>query len=98
MRDASTTKEASERGYRSFSLFLHPFILGVMNQGHSSRYYVADLDAPSTTNLLTPSTQPSVQAALVRGPKMFRSTLSSSSLVGFFSFSLSVFSVASHLI
>ncbi|KAH9984637.1 glycoside hydrolase family 16 protein [Russula compacta] len=46
------------------------------------RYYVADLDTPSTstTNLLTPSAQPSVQAALIRGPRTVRSTLSSTSL------------------
>ncbi|KAI9513053.1 beta-glucan synthesis-associated [Russula earlei] len=46
--------------------------------GSSNRYYVADLDSPSTTSLLTPG-QSSVQAALLRGPK-FRSTFSSSSL------------------
>ncbi|KAN0121672.1 beta-glucan synthesis-associated protein [Russula decolorans] len=43
-----------------------------------NKYYVADLDSPSTTNLLTPR-QPSVQAALVRGPAI-KSTLSSTSL------------------
>lgn len=45
-----------------------------------NKYYVADLDSPSTANLLTPR-QPSVQAALVRGPgSTIRSTLSSTSL------------------
>ena len=44
-----------------------------------NKYYVADLDSPSTTNLLTPR-QPSVQAALVRGPAI-KPTLSSTSLV-----------------
>ncbi|KAI0305008.1 beta-glucan synthesis-associated [Russula brevipes] len=43
------------------------------------RYYASDFDTPSTTNLLTPSGQPSVQAALARGPRI-RPTLSSASL------------------
>ncbi|KAI0307689.1 beta-glucan synthesis-associated [Multifurca ochricompacta] len=50
-----------------------------MSQG-PTRYYVADLDTPSTTNLLTPSGQQSVQAALLRGPRSIRPTLSSASL------------------
>ncbi|KAI0271413.1 beta-glucan synthesis-associated [Gloeopeniophorella convolvens] len=49
-----------------------------MSRG-TSPYYVADLDSPSTTNLLTPSRQPSVQAALARGPRSLRSTVSSAS-------------------
>ncbi|KAH9969089.1 beta-glucan synthesis-associated protein [Russula dissimulans] len=44
----------------------------------SNKYDVSDLDTPSTTNLL-PSGQPSVQAALLRGPR-FRSTIGSHSL------------------
>ncbi|KAH9996454.1 glycoside hydrolase family 16 protein [Russula vinacea] len=45
-----------------------------------NRYYVADLDSPSTTNLLSPR-QPSVQAALLRGPgPRIKSSLSTTSL------------------
>ncbi|KAH9982345.1 beta-glucan synthesis-associated [Lactifluus volemus] len=50
------------------------------SQLSSRKYYAADLDAPSTANLLTPSNQQSVQAALLQGPKMIRSTFSSTSL------------------
>ncbi len=46
------------------------------------RYYVADLDSPSATNLLSPR-QPVVQAALSRAPTT-RSTFSSASLVSVF--------------
>ncbi|KAI0257679.1 beta-glucan synthesis-associated [Lactifluus subvellereus] len=59
------------------------------------RYNVADLDTPSsTTNLLNPSGQSSVQAALLRGPRTMRSTLSSASL---FSLSPDPESWGSHL-
>jgi hypothetical protein len=50
------------------------------------QYRVADLDTPSTTNLLSPSGHSSVQAALVQGPRSVRATPSSTSLVGLFSF------------
>ncbi|KAN0135670.1 Beta-glucan synthesis-associated [Lactarius tabidus] len=43
-------------------------------------YQVSDLDTPSTTNLLSPSGHPSVQAALLRGPRSMRANLSSASL------------------
>jgi hypothetical protein len=68
------------------------------SQLSSRKYYAADLDAPSTANLLTPSNQQSVQAALLQGPKMIRSTFSSTSLVGLFSFSLSRLPLASPII
>jgi hypothetical protein len=56
-----------------------------------NRYYVADLDSPSTTNLLTPK-QPSVQAALLRGPgPRIKSSLSTTSLVGFYYYLSPVF-------
>lgn len=49
------------------------------------RYYAAAstsaLNTPSTANLLPPSPNSGVQAALARGPKSLRSTVSSVSLV-----------------
>ena len=57
-----------------------------MPSSRGPQYRVADLDTPSTTNLLSPSGHPSVQAALVQGPRSVRATTSSTSLVGLFSF------------
>ncbi|KAH9039938.1 beta-glucan synthesis-associated [Lactarius hengduanensis] len=44
------------------------------------QYQVADLNTPSTANLLSPPGQSSVQAALLRGPRSMRATISSASL------------------
>lgn len=88
-------KLTSSRSFYFLSLVPLSFAWPLMSRGGPNKYYVADLDSPSTTNLLTPK-QPSVQAALARGPRSgIKSTLSSTSLVRFYHLRLP-FSFVSH--